>query len=135
MDCLSHIKAEAPKGRSLADLMYGFFEPILSEKAGEKGRGELKAQIYELCREAYDLRMMMRKSKARYTCEFPPTPSIQCFLEDYAQLAEPISVEGGRNKDGSDEIAYTVFGGLIKYTETGKRTLERAQVIMKPNSR
>lgn len=130
MECVGKIKTDGPKGRKVAQKIYDFFAPILADLS-QQARDDLLARITEMCHDAYDLRMMMRRSKTKYACEFPPTADSPCFQDKYEALVEPISVEGGKNKEGSDEIAYPLFGGLVKHAETGKKVLEKSQVIMK----
>ena len=135
IECMSHVSAGAHMSRIMAQKMYDFFAPILADVGQqgqrEQGQRELLAKMTDMCHEAYELRMMMRRSRVRYACEFPPKTAKPCFQDEYEGLVESISVEGGKNKEDSGEIAYSLFGGLFKDTETGRKVLERAQVIMK----
>lgn len=130
MECVSKIKANGPKGNKVAQKIFDFFAPILADQS-QAGRDELLARIAEMSHDAFELRMMMRRSKTKYACEFPPTAEAPCFQDKFEALVEPISVEGGKNKEGSNEIAYALFGGLVKHAESGKKVLEKSQVIMK----
>ncbi len=130
IECMSQLSTEAPKGMKVALDIYDFFAPILAD-IGKQGQNDLLARITKMCQEAYDLRMMMRGSKTKYECVSLLTTPKPWFLDEQEPLVEPISVEGAKNKDASGEIAYVLFGGLIKHTKTGNKLLEKAQVIMK----
>jgi hypothetical protein len=118
---------------SCADQIFKFFTPLISTKATIEEKDELKAMILKLCQEAFELRMMMRRSKEGYRCE-APTPEKATRLVDWEDFAEPHYVENGKQNEASDEIAYCLFGPLIKNPEygiEGRKVLERAHVVMK----
>lgn len=48
---------------------------------------------------------------------------------------EPQAVEGGKNNQGSDEIAYAIFGALVKRSGVREYVLEKAHVVLKPKRR
>jgi hypothetical protein len=137
IECCAELgNSQAPRGRKLSRSMFEAFQPIISAKADKKQLEDLQDQLTALCNEAWDLRLIMRKSREGHRCVRPPTRDKRCFLEDFENLVEPISVEGGNTKEKSDEIAYSLFGALVKdpagagHAE-GEVVLEKAQVVLK----
>jgi hypothetical protein len=110
-----------------ADKIFFFFKPLLSGQASG-ARADIYAKILELCKDAFKLRMAMRKSKEGYRCEILNTD------KTCETLAESFGVENGTNNEASDVICYTLFGALTKHPEyrgERKKVLEKAQVILK----
>jgi hypothetical protein len=116
------------------DEIYDFLIPITT-KPDVKGEGELSEILYNLCEDAFKLRMTMRKSKEGYRCELPKVENVA----DSEDIVDSMGVEGGgKNKDASDTIAYVLFGALIKhpqYRGEDRRVLEKAHVIVKQRER
>jgi hypothetical protein len=87
----------------------------------------------ELCKDAFKLKMMMRKSKDTYLVE-RIGPEVGLPLSALEDMVDPVSVEGGKSSESSDDILYTVFGALTKQPQ-GKdqpvKVLEKAQVVLK----
>ncbi|KAK4450232.1 hypothetical protein QBC34DRAFT_461534 [Podospora aff. communis PSN243] len=114
--------------------IFDFFIPLLSKSLDLNEEEDLRSKLAELCNEAVELRMIMRRSKDRYTCEIPGTAGWSHLASSCEDLVETLAVEGGRASQASDEIAYTLFGGLLKqpeFGEGGKMVLEKAMVILK----
>lgn len=131
MKCIDKLGYQSVLPDLISTSIYTFFQPLLSNWASE---AELQAKIQELCQEALDFRLLMRRCKDFYLVKVPgengvPLSESECD-EEYVH---PFGVEGGGNQ-ASDEIAYTVFGALVKRPELGgdeERVLEPAWVIMK----
>lgn len=131
MDCISQLPVASQRSKRVAENIYDFFSPILAKEISGQREDELRSQIADLCGEAVALRIIMRRSKDRYECVFPPAAERICTMEQYEKQVEPLSVEGGKNDQGSNEIAYAIFGGLVKHADHVPRVLEKAQVILK----
>lgn len=77
--------------------------------------------------------MMMRKSKDKYVVEKIGVDA-GASLSALESKADPVGVEGGKNSERSDEIAYTMFGALTKQPEGeghAVKVLEKAQVVLR----
>ncbi len=100
---------------------------------------ELEKQIHEMCAEAFKLVMMMRKSKEGYKSETPPTNERLYPESQIDRLVEPLRVKGGgKNSEGSNTVAYVVFGALTKRPvseDGGQVVLEKAQGVMRRKKR
>lgn len=78
--------------------------------------------------------MIMRRSKHQYTVEMPGGSGWSLLASECKDLAVAMAVEAGWPDQASDEIAYTLFGGLVKRAEDGeggRRVLEKAMVVLK----
>ena len=136
IDCLEKLRLKVPYVATLCvDEIFLFLEPLLVKAIPRHQEDELKAKLLELCNEAFELRIIMRRSTDHYTCEVPGFAGWPLLASKCEELAETMAVEGGRPNQASDEIAYTLFGGLVKqaaeYGDGKKKVLEKAQVILK----
>jgi len=76
--------------------------------------------------------MTIRKSKEQYTVKvLEKEPGSKHLVQNNAHWVEPHAVEGGKPEDKGDEIAYTLFGALIKHSEGREIVLEPASVVLK----
>ncbi|KAH7316964.1 hypothetical protein B0I35DRAFT_434311 [Stachybotrys elegans] len=136
--CISELTSSSPSHKMVAPEIFTYFAPFISPKSGPKEQGDLEEQFRSICSEAWEVAMIMRRSREGHKCIVPPTWTSRCFVNAYEALAEPITVEGGRNEDGSDEIAYPLFGALVKSAHhhgvSKERVLEKAQVVLKKRS-
>ncbi|KID99883.1 hypothetical protein MAJ_04349, partial [Metarhizium majus ARSEF 297] len=90
---------------------------------------KLRDDIHNMCKEAYELRFLMRKSKDDYTCQ---GYSDGINVHDYESALEVHGVLNGG--DESSRVAFTICGALIKSSENGDMepvVLERAHVVVK----
>src|SRR5262245_57113474 len=87
--------------------IYDFFEPLVNKHAKTAEVRELEDDILQLCKDAYQLRMKMRRSKEGYACQIPTTSTSGKLASLVAneELAEGFCVENGKNSEGSDAIA------------------------------
>jgi len=135
IECVDKLRPQNPYAATVtAEEIFELFRPILAKSATRRQEEEVKAKLLELCSEAVELRMIMRRSRDRYTCEIPGTLGWPLLASKCEELAETVAVEGGKPNQASDEIVYTVFGGLVKQAEDGdgkKIVLEKALVILK----
>jgi hypothetical protein len=116
-----------------AERIFKFFTPLISPKVTIREEEEFRAMILKLCQSAFALRMMMRRSKEGYRCEGLVAEKTT-RLVDCEDFAEPQFVENGKQNEGSDEIAYCLFGALTKHPEykvEGRKVLEKAHVVMR----
>lgn len=75
--------------------------------------------------------MLMRRSKEGYSCETPPVGTKLASVEDKVSI---VGVRGASVIQMGDQIAFTVFGALLKqpeYRGERERVLEKAQVYAK----
>ncbi|CAH0033346.1 unnamed protein product, partial [Clonostachys rhizophaga] len=136
MDCLSELIGSSPRHKIVAHEIFADFALLISPKSGTREQNELREQFQTICDEAWEVAMIMRRSREGHKCFVPPTGTTKCLFNAYESLVEPITVEGGKNEDGSDEIAYSLFGALVKgaqchWEATGEGVLEKAQVVLK----
>ena len=123
---------EETTSRRIARSIFKFFLPLISSHAGVTEKDALKSSIRELAADAFKLAMTIRKSKERYTFKTLERGSeMKHLVQANDSWVEPEAVEGGKNSDGSDEIAYTLFGALVKYSEGREIVLDRAPVVLK----
>ncbi|KFY82656.1 hypothetical protein V498_08517 [Pseudogymnoascus sp. VKM F-4517 (FW-2822)] len=133
---IDDLKLPGDYSKQTADQIFNLLAPVLHPKASKKDKDEVYSVITEVCRQAFNLRMMMRKSKEGYRCELPPKEAY--FLSRIEPFADSFGVEGGKADDQSDEIAYCLFGALVKdarHLGGEKKVLDKAQVILKRNTR
>ena len=92
----------------------------------------MKVSIHNIAKEAYELRMIMRKSKEGYLCrKLDVEPGDAPSVHSFESWVESQAVEGGKNNQGGDQIAYTLFGSLIKSLEGRDIVLQKAQVVLR----
>ncbi|KAK4034240.1 hypothetical protein C8A01DRAFT_18927 [Parachaetomium inaequale] len=118
---------------SASNSIYAILAPLLSKHTRPSDEDTLRAGILELCKDAFKLRMLMRKSKNRYLVK-TIDPGMTVLLSACENTAYSVSVEGGNNSEKSDEIAYVVFGALVKQPQTAdqpEKVLEKAHVVLK----
>lgn len=136
LDGIQNLKIPDELCRDVAEEIDDHLSPLLHSKANRKEQDELFQKILEVCQQAYKLRMMMRKSKERYYCYLPNSKD-SSHLSKIKQFADSFDVEGGKAEDESDEVAYVLFGALMKDTRNlgGEvKVLEKASVILKRKS-
>jgi hypothetical protein len=127
LNCIEKLKFEEKTSKGVADYIYKFFEPLIPKGAKQNERNTLFSNIVALCKDAFTLRIAMRKSKGNYKCEVLPYGRSLSMNED---IAMNIGVEGGENNEASDVIMFTLFGALTKNFEGTKRVVEHAYVIL-----
>ena len=119
---------EATSTLTTADI-FTILEHILSKNIRATEEDALRSSILGLCKDAFRVRMMMRKSKNRYVVE-----TIKPGTKNSESRAEPVGVEGGKNSERSDEIGYTMFGALSKHPQDKDqpvKILEKAQIVLR----
>lgn len=129
---IDDLKLPGDYSRQTAYHIFDLLAPVLHPKASKEEEDEVYKVILEVCRQAFNLRMMMRKSKEGYRCESPHIEDR--FLSRIEPFADSFGVEGGKSDDQSDEIAYCLFGALVKdarHLGGEKKVLDKAQVILK----
>lgn len=75
----------------------------------------------------------MRRSRDNYAVEAPGLGGTRTSIVLCEELAEPVAVEGGKPSEASQDIAFAVFGALVKRPEDGNGemvVLEKAEVIL-----
>lgn len=142
LKCVDHLLSRAnriPASRIVApvvDDILSFLDPIIAPNITAVQSKDLQDDVALLCEDAYYLHMDMRASKEEYAIWTPDLSedSDEGFQPSVERFAESFGVEGGKSGDGSDQIAYPLFGGLVKHPEyrgEGLTVLETAQVVMK----
>ncbi|KAM7182985.1 hypothetical protein V8F20_012779 [Naviculisporaceae sp. PSN 640] len=136
MDCVERLGPQTPVlAIAVSEDIYKFLGPLMDPIQSPQDADELHAKLMELCSEAVNLRMIMRRSRDRYTCEYPGVAGWSHIASQCKELVEAMAVEGGRASQASDRIAYTLFGGLVKrsaeYGGGEKKVLENAWVVLK----
>ncbi|KEY71212.1 hypothetical protein S7711_10563 [Stachybotrys chartarum IBT 7711] len=122
-----------------AECIYDCLLPMIHSNVSRGQLDVLKDDIRQLCEDTFHLRMMMRQSKEDYSVwrHSRSRDSPEAKLSNITQYAEEYDVEDGKGNDRSDHVAYTLFGGLVKYPEyrgEGVVVLEKAQIVLKRES-
>jgi hypothetical protein len=132
LNCVEQLKFEEKQlSIQVARYINDFFKPLISAEANANDKHGLETKVVALCKDAFTLRIAMRKSKGNYRCEVLPHGTLQSKNED---IAEAMEVEGGKDAERSDVIMFTLFGALTKQPEdTAKEkiVLEKAHVVLK----
>ena len=132
MKCIENISDEDTDEALTASMIFSSLSPILSvsHENIEKHMDSLKGDILQACVAAYQLRLLMRKSKTLYWTQTIPPGSILSGEND--DFAEVYGVENDSQQ--GNEVAFTLFGALCKHAAfRGEEpvVLEKAQVIVK----
>lgn len=119
-----------------------FLRPFLSS-AGDDDDGtedieKLRNIWYQLCKNAFDLALMLRRSRDLFTWEFLE-PGQEVDTREATILAReslPNTAKGAKGPGaGPGNVLYTVSGALVRYPDhsTTRRTvMEKAQVVVRP---
>lgn len=117
--------------RRTATNIIKFLEPWFSSKGAARIPKALEQEVFELCQSAYSLTLMLRQSIDDY---FFVTidEGTKVEAQDEADFA-PQDMIGPKNKLVGSKVWLTVFGALVKRSQTaapGERyVMERAHVI------
>lgn len=116
-------------------ILIDYLDPLVSLTVTRDQKDALMGDLARLCEDAWDFRMMMRRSKEEYNIWLPPPRDGQrARLSEHGDYADGMDVEEGKGGSESDEIAYTLFGGLTKhpvYRDEEMRILEKAHVVLR----
>lgn len=112
-----------------ADHIRASLQPLMVQDCSESELAKFHNDILQLCKKAYDFRMMMRKSQDHYQCYIAPGRIRS--LGQLEQYADVVGVAGGGAQEMGDRVAFTLFGGLRKGLDNSERVyLEKAQIVM-----
>ena len=134
MECGGELMHHSILATKIAESIFEFFEPLLAGSVTVCDEYELREEIMELCDEVVDFRTIIRRSKDQYVCEVPGRGGISNLVSECGLLVEAVAVESCKPNQASNEIAYTLFGGLVKKLDQGdgkSLVLEKAEVILK----
>lgn len=119
----------------MAQKIQEFLAPIVPHTIGRSSRNpndRLHDSFVRLCRDAFNLTLLLRGTKDSYRIEFPEAGS-NFDPED----VEPQAWEGCKHQSGiSSEkatIAFSLSGALVKYPEHSPKerlVLEKAHVVL-----
>lgn len=132
--CIDKLDYQSTLAFQISGHIFGFFQPLFAKQVSQSDTNEVLGKIKEVCEEAVDLGMLMRRSRDLYMVKVPgkDLPRFQKACGEL--LVQPMGVEGGKGSEASDEIAHTLFGALVKQPEHGdgrQLVLEVAHVILK----
>ncbi|KAK4446881.1 hypothetical protein QBC34DRAFT_382682 [Podospora aff. communis PSN243] len=133
IDCAEKCHIEATTSAVTAEKIFSLLEPLMLKSTDATAKEALRNLILSICRDAFAFAMLTRRSKDGYRSyivveDVDGTKSI----EKNGQFAEPDWVESGQDDDMSDNIEYTLFGGLMKSPHDQERIiLRKAQVVMR----
>jgi hypothetical protein len=128
MRCVELLDGQTKLPESTATLIWNFLIPILPQsKTAEKEADKL---VRKLCDDAFNLAILMRKSKDKYIVEAPKENTLMTSFEG----AEPQDTERGGSALScqSPVIAFCLFGALIKRPERNpdeRMVLEPSHVV------
>jgi hypothetical protein len=128
MRCAELLGGQTKLPESTATLIWDFMVPILPQsKTAEKEADKL---IRKLCDDAFNLAILMRKSKDKYIVGAPKENTLMSSFEG----AEPQDTERGGPTVSRESpvIAFCLFGALIKRPEHNpdeRMVLEPAHVV------
>jgi hypothetical protein len=113
--------------------IWGFMKPIMSPKSITDATGNpdaLRHSLRELCTSAYKLKLRLRECKDEYMFEEPEKGSMQMDENSTSQCVEKSCAQ---MPPGSDTVAFTLFGALVKYPKESPDTkiiLEKSHVVV-----
>jgi len=116
---------------NVAEMIMQRISPFVQSLAAPRVKGIIRPAVDKLSKDAVSLVLQMRKSRDHYVVECVPP---QTIFDDYRKLADDMDTEGREIEDGIEEVAYTLFGALTKYTEaapTKRVILEKSQVVIR----
>ena len=116
---------------NVAEMIMQRISPFVPSLAAPRVKTVIRPAVEKLSKDAIALVMQMRKSRDRYAVECVPPRTV---LDDYRTLADDMDTEGKELDGGIEEVAYTLFGALTKYTEaapTKRVILEKSQVVVR----
>ncbi|MCJ1355651.1 MAG: hypothetical protein MMC33_005643 [Icmadophila ericetorum] len=125
IECAALLDQESEKPERVAKDIWEFMKPMLSPSTNEKMN--LKS-LFELCKDAYELTSLLRKSSAIYKIiklEEGTTVSESKMVAQAFDGPPPLDMKNSR-------IAYTLFAALIKRPDIDldeEYVLEKAHVI------
>lgn len=132
LECAEALDIQGHRSEYVADELFMFLLPILDKKNPVQAEKTLRAQAFELCKDALKLTIMMRKSRQEYRCE-AITDVGQGPIATLESWCEPQAVDGGGVSERGDNIAYVLFGALCKhpaYRGESERVLVKAEVVL-----
>jgi hypothetical protein len=136
LDCITRLNMREDYGNYVANYMYEFFLPLIPQPASEELVKAMFQKLLELSQKCLALKSMMQRSKEGYAIEILEMKDRYSRIE---QSAECMGIENGKSADASDDIAFLLFGILVKRTENmnpkEKKILVKGEVILKPKSK
>jgi hypothetical protein len=107
--------------------------PLFHDNLTKSERDSLGTTILNLSRDALALGMIMRQSDEGYKCErLEVDKDRRVSLAKNEALFDAVAIEGGKFGDRSDDVAYVLFGPLLKRLPGQPlKILEKGQVVLK----
>lgn len=132
MDCIDMLKLPDKYGRFVARRLEDYFEPLISERATQIQKDEVWDKILDVCQKSLRLKISMQRSKVRYEVRSFESQDLPAYTL-VEHFVESMGVESGCSNDASEEIAYQLFGALLKHSKLNARLriLVRAEVMLK----
>ncbi|KAI3395587.1 hypothetical protein diail_1099, partial [Diaporthe ilicicola] len=132
LECVEALHVEERRSEYVAEELFIHLEPILDKQALLQAEKSVRAQALKLCKDAFKLVIMMRKSREEYRCEAIKDLG-QRPVAAYESWCEPQAVDGGLNSERGENIAYVLFGALCKdpaYRGESEKVLVKADVVV-----
>jgi hypothetical protein len=115
-------------GVAFGDLMFSYFQDFTSREATPQQIAKLRNGYRELCKEAWDLRLLMRNSLEPFECFVSLGCRLKGLEDRYEAIGEICHVPGN-----TGDFVFPIFGALVKHTKVNGeslKVLEKAQCIM-----
>lgn len=132
--CASWLKIESTRPRAAATYISEFMEPLLPtpSKSGVQATPPLDRLMLQLCEKAYQLTLILRRSKSKYTYE---TIKRGAVVDEYniSDISPQAFDVPGLDEPLGASVAFTIFGALVKYpdmTPNERHVLERSHVVL-----
>ena len=131
IECAESLKTRSSLPKEAARAIIDFLQPWQKGTAASKG---LEQSVKELCDNAYDLSVLMRKSRrANFSVTCPLEGAAFSARGHQQMLVQDFFGPPPEEFEGT-AVVFTIFGGLTKWPEDAPErvTLEQAHVVCRP---
>lgn len=131
LECVEALGVQERLSERVAEQLLILLAPICNDQSRSLEKG-LRSLALNLCKDAFNLTIMMRKSRDEYRCDALQN-RVGHPIADFENWAEAHAVDEGANSEAGENIAYVLFGALAKkstYHGGMERVLVKAEVVM-----
>lgn len=136
LECVEALDVQERQSEYVAEELLNFLAPIIDKHVQPQEEKQLRERVLGLCRDAFKLTIMMRKSREEYRCE-AKKDRMQRPAAGRDSWVDAQAVDEGKNSEYGDNIAYVLFGALTKhpaYRGESELVLVKAEVVLEKKS-
>lgn len=136
LECIEVLDIQERRSDYVAEELLTFLAPIINKQVQPQEEKQLRERVLGLCRDAFKLTIMMRKSREEYRCE-AKKDRMQSPAAGRDGWVDAQAVDEGKNDEFGDNIAYVLFGALTKhpaYRGESELVLVKAEVVLEKKS-